>query len=214
MTEPLGNDDLQRVWRRVANRAADGRVVAGPSDQFAQAIRRRIRCGDANVGPDRRMAGRYRVVEAQEPASIAVTVDRHFEGREIDAKRRGPLRNDGCAASGQRSAEEPSGVGGRSVAPHRRRHVRLDALASALARRFVDLVGQSPIQYLAGWRMLLARDLLRESTLGIGEIAGRVGYDSEAAFNRAFRRLVGAPPATWREGKAAAARENALSAQA
>jgi AraC family transcriptional regulator, alkane utilization regulator len=72
---------------------------------------------------------------------------------------------------------------------------------SALAKRFVDLVGQSPIQYLAGWRMHLARDLLRESTLGIGEIAGRVGYDSEAAFNRAFRRLVGSPPATWRQTK-------------
>ena len=69
---------------------------------------------------------------------------------------------------------------------------------AALAKRFVDLVGQSPIQYLAAWRMHLARHLLRESTLGIGEIAGRVGYESEAAFNRAFRRLVGSPPARWR----------------
>jgi transcriptional regulator GlxA family with amidase domain len=72
---------------------------------------------------------------------------------------------------------------------------------AALAKRFVDLVGQSPIQYLAAWRMLLARHLLRESTLGIGEIAGRVGYESEPAFNRAFRRLVGSPPARWRQGK-------------
>jgi AraC-like DNA-binding protein len=73
---------------------------------------------------------------------------------------------------------------------------------AALAKRFVELVGQSPIHYLAGWRMHLARHLLRESTLGIGEIAGRVGYESEAAFNRAFRRLVGSPPATWRQAKA------------
>jgi AraC-like DNA-binding protein len=72
---------------------------------------------------------------------------------------------------------------------------------AALAKRFVELVGQSPIQYLAGWRMHLARHLLRESTLGIGEIAGRVGYESEAAFNRAFRRLVGSPPATWRHAE-------------
>jgi AraC family transcriptional regulator, alkane utilization regulator len=71
----------------------------------------------------------------------------------------------------------------------------------ALAKRFVDVVGQSPIQYLAGWRMHMARHLLRESTLGIGEIAGRVGYDSEAAFNRAFHRIVGSPPATWRQAK-------------
>ena len=76
---------------------------------------------------------------------------------------------------------------------------------AALAKRFVELVGQSPIQYLAGWRMHVARDLLRESTLGIGEIAGRVGYESEAAFNRAFRRLVGSPPATWRQVKASSA---------
>ena len=47
---------------------------------------------------------------------------------------------------------------------------------AALAKRFVELVGQSPIQYLANWRMHLARQMLRESNLGIGEIAGRVGY--------------------------------------
>jgi AraC-like DNA-binding protein len=82
---------------------------------------------------------------------------------------------------------------------------------AALAKRFVELVGQSPIQYLAGWRMHLARDLLRDSALGIGEIAGRVGYDSEAAFNRAFRRLVGSPPATWRQVKASLTDGNALS---
>jgi AraC-like DNA-binding protein len=70
---------------------------------------------------------------------------------------------------------------------------------AALAKRFVELVGQSPIQYLAGWRMHMARRLLQESALGIGEIAGRVGYESEAAFSRAFRRLVGSPPATWRQ---------------
>jgi AraC family transcriptional regulator, alkane utilization regulator len=73
---------------------------------------------------------------------------------------------------------------------------------AALAKRFVELVGQSPIHYLAGWRMHLAQNLLRESTLGVGEIAGRVGYESEAAFNRAFRRLIGTPPATWRQAKA------------
>jgi AraC-like DNA-binding protein len=73
---------------------------------------------------------------------------------------------------------------------------------AALAKRFVELVGQSPIQYLTSWRMHVARDLLQESTLGVGEIAGRVGYDSEAGFNRAFRRLVGSPPATWRQARA------------
>jgi AraC-like DNA-binding protein len=72
---------------------------------------------------------------------------------------------------------------------------------AALAKRFVELVGESPIQYLAGWRMHLAQHLLQDSTLGVAEIAGRVGYDSDAAFNRAFRRVVGSPPATWRQAR-------------
>jgi AraC-like DNA-binding protein len=90
------------------------------------------------------------------------------------------------------------------------RHWTVDELAAevamsraALAKRFVALVGQSPIQYLAEWRMHLARHLLQESAYGIGEIAGRVGYESEATFNRAFRRLVGSPPATWRQSRSA-----------
>jgi AraC-like DNA-binding protein len=75
---------------------------------------------------------------------------------------------------------------------------------AALAKRFVELVGETPMQYLTGWRMQLARRLLSESPLGLGEIASRVGYDSEAAFNRAFRRVVGIPPASWRQAKASA----------
>lgn len=70
---------------------------------------------------------------------------------------------------------------------------------AALAKRFVELVGQSPIHYLTDWRMHLARHLLRETKFGLAEIAGRIGYESEAAFNRAFRRIVGSPPATWRQ---------------
>ena len=73
---------------------------------------------------------------------------------------------------------------------------------ATLAKRFVELVGVAPMQYLAGWRMHLAKRLLRDSTLGLAEIAVRVGYDSEAAFNRAFSRVVGTPPGTWRQAKA------------
>jgi len=72
---------------------------------------------------------------------------------------------------------------------------------AALAKRFVELVGEAPMQYLAGWRMHLARRLLRESGLSLAEIAFRVGYESEAAFNRAFSRLMGTPPGTWRQSK-------------
>jgi AraC-like DNA-binding protein len=84
---------------------------------------------------------------------------------------------------------------------------RVGLSRSALHQRFVDLVGQPPIQYLAQWRMQLAARLLRETHSSVAAVALDVGYDSEAAFVRAFRRLVGKPPATWRrehgEGKPA-----------
>lgn len=73
---------------------------------------------------------------------------------------------------------------------------------AALAKRFVELVGEPPMQYLTSWRMHLARSLLRESNIGIAQLALRVGYVSEAAFSRAFRRAVGVPPATWRDASA------------
>jgi AraC-like DNA-binding protein len=69
---------------------------------------------------------------------------------------------------------------------------------SALHERFVQFVGQPPMQYLAQWRMQLAAGLLRTSTASVAAIAQEVGYDSEAAFARAFKRLVGKPPAAWR----------------
>jgi len=69
---------------------------------------------------------------------------------------------------------------------------------SALAERFTLLVGDAPMRYLANWRMQIARQLLREGAHSIQEVATRVGYESEAAFNRAFKRATGSPPATWR----------------
>jgi AraC family transcriptional regulator, alkane utilization regulator len=69
---------------------------------------------------------------------------------------------------------------------------------SALAQRFTDLIGTSPMHYLAEWRIQLAMQMLRDGTHSIPNVAARVGYESEAAFNRAFKRFVGAPPASWR----------------
>ena len=69
---------------------------------------------------------------------------------------------------------------------------------SALHERFVELVGVPPIQYLAQWRMQLASRMLRETQSSVLAIALQAGYDSEAAFGRAFKRLVGMPPAAWR----------------
>ena len=69
---------------------------------------------------------------------------------------------------------------------------------SALAERFTGLLGQPPMQYLTRWRLQLAAQMLHSERRGIGAVASDVGYESEAAFNRAFKREFGAPPAAWR----------------
>lgn len=74
---------------------------------------------------------------------------------------------------------------------------------SVLAERFNDFVGVPPMQYLAEWRMQLAASLLSGTALGLAEIAARVGYGSEAALSRAFKRLVGVAPALWRQQRGA-----------
>jgi AraC-like DNA-binding protein len=79
---------------------------------------------------------------------------------------------------------------------------------SALAERFAGLVGEPPIQYLGRWRMQVAAGLLASTHDGIASIAARVGYASEAAFNRAFKKLVGVPPASWRRRRSAQHRAN------
>lgn len=75
------------------------------------------------------------------------------------------------------------------------REVGLSRLA--LHERFVNLLDYAPMHYLANWRIQLGARLLRESNRTVAAIALDVGYDSEAAFSRAFKRFVGLPPATW-----------------
>ena len=69
---------------------------------------------------------------------------------------------------------------------------------SALADRFTRLIGEPPMRYLARWRIQVAAHQLRNSDTTLARIAEQVGYESEAAFNRAFKRDFGVPPATWR----------------
>ena len=69
---------------------------------------------------------------------------------------------------------------------------------SVLAEKFVRLIGMAPMQYLAKWRMQIAAQLLRETSASLGQVAVSVGYGSEAAFSRAFKREFGAAPASWR----------------
>ena len=72
------------------------------------------------------------------------------------------------------------------------------ASRSLLAERFKTLLGQPPMHYLACWRLQLAAQMLRDGVQGIAAIAARTGYESESAFNRAFKRHAGEPPAAWR----------------
>ncbi len=69
---------------------------------------------------------------------------------------------------------------------------------SVLAARFAHVVGHPPMRYLAAWRMQLATTLLAEPSAKVRTVAQAVGYDSEAAFSRAFTRVVGRNPVAWR----------------
>jgi AraC-like DNA-binding protein len=76
---------------------------------------------------------------------------------------------------------------------------------SVLAERFTRLVKLPPMQYLARWRMQLATHALMQRSTSIAGVAAEVGYESEAAFNRAFKRVVGVPPGQWRRSRSDAA---------
>ena len=73
---------------------------------------------------------------------------------------------------------------------------------SGLSERFVATIGEPPMRYCARWRMRQAANLLRETDDNTATIAFAVGFSSEAAFNRAFKREYGQPPAAWRRHKA------------
>lgn len=75
---------------------------------------------------------------------------------------------------------------------------------SVLAERFTKVLGQSPLQYLTHWRIQIAASMLAEGSTKIGAVALNVGYSSEAAFSRAFKKLAGVPPSKWRDGGAKA----------
>jgi AraC-like DNA-binding protein len=69
---------------------------------------------------------------------------------------------------------------------------------TVLAERFRHYLNEPPIAYLTSWRLLLAAQMLRSSSRGVADIGADVGYESEAAFNRAFKRRFNVPPARFR----------------
>jgi AraC-like DNA-binding protein len=78
-----------------------------------------------------------------------------------------------------------------------------NASRSLLDERFRQVLGRSPIRYLTDWRLHVARELLATTDLGVQAVARRVGYDSEEAFSRAFKRAHGLAPTHWRAGTTA-----------
>jgi AraC-like DNA-binding protein len=72
---------------------------------------------------------------------------------------------------------------------------------SLLDGRFRDVLGLSPMRYVNEWRMRVAQDLLATTEVTVAAIARRVGYDSEEAFSRAFKRAHGQSPSLWRAGR-------------
>jgi AraC-like DNA-binding protein len=77
------------------------------------------------------------------------------------------------------------------------------ASRSLLDGRFREVLGLSPIRYVKEWRMRIAQDLLATTDVTVASVARRVGYDSEEAFSRAFKRAYGRSPSLWRAGPSA-----------
>ena len=71
---------------------------------------------------------------------------------------------------------------------------RVGMSRSVFALRFREVVGTTPMEYLTRWRMLLAAERLKTSSDGLSTIAASLGYDSESAFGKAFRRVMGCSP--------------------
>ncbi len=70
---------------------------------------------------------------------------------------------------------------------------------TVLTERFTHLVGEPPMHYLTRWRIHLAATLLTSNGAKVSAVARQVGYDSDAAFSRAFKKLTGVAPAAWRQ---------------
>ena len=76
-------------------------------------------------------------------------------------------------------------------------------LSEPVRERFTGFVGIPPMQYLQKWRLQMAASKLAEGTASIAAIAAEIGYESEAAFSRAFKKMIGEPPAEWRSNRIA-----------
>ncbi|MBX3031732.1 MAG: AraC family transcriptional regulator [Chloroflexi bacterium] len=185
---------------------------ARPFNPLLAALPRVLHVSGATLGEDSWVAAFLRTAaaesEARRPGSEAV-LDRMSEMLFAEVVRRyiASLPED---ATGWLAGIHDPVVGAALALLHERPadDWTIEGLARAVAvsrsglhERFTTLVGQPPMQYLSHWRMQLAAGLLRDTDATVAEIAAAVGYGAEAAFSRAFKRLVGAAPGTWRTGR-------------
>ncbi len=181
-----------------------------PFNPLIAALPRLMHLAASGVGHWVRDVLHQAVTESQErrPGSEAV-LERASEMVFVDAARRylEQLPDDASGwLAGLRDRHVGKALGAMHAAPAR--DWTLEELGreaglsrSALHERFVRFVGQPPMQYLTQWRMQLAANQLRSGHAGVAAIALEVGYESEAAFTRAFKRATGLPPATWRRAQ-------------
>ncbi|MEW5848470.1 MAG: AraC family transcriptional regulator [Myxococcota bacterium] len=121
------------------------------------------------------------------------------------------MANTSCQQHGMRGLTDPHVGRALSLIHERWAHPwTVESLASTVglsrsgfAARFSQLVGEPPLEYVARWRMMKAAELLRHGSFSVGEVADRVGYRSEPAFNRAFKRWEGRSPGAYRKLHAA-----------
>ncbi len=155
---------------------------------------------------------RFMAAEARELQPGGETVITRLADVLVIQAIRGWIERDPAAQTGWVGALRDKQIGRALSLIHRdpARDWTLDSLASevamsrsAFAARFSELVGEPAMHYVARWRMHLAATWLREESSALGELAGRLGYRSEAAFSRAFKRVVGVPPGAVREMESA-----------
>lgn len=180
---------------------------AQPFNPLLDALPRTIHVGD-RAGGALRIFVEFAMREARDQVPGGeVVLGRLSELMFVDVVRR-YLETLPATRTGWLSGLREPFVGRALTALHRSpsRNWTIEALAhevglsrSALAERFTHLVGQPPMQYLANWRMQLAANYLLSGSDSVAAIAERVGYESEAAFSRAFKKMVGVSPSKWRK---------------
>jgi AraC-like DNA-binding protein len=185
---------------------------ARPFNPLLAALPRMLRVSGGTLGPDSWVASflRAAVVESNQrrPGGEAV-LERMSEMLFVEVLRR---HIDALPAgqTGWLAGMRDPGIGRVLALLHEKPEVSwtLERLAddaamsrSTLHDHFVHFIGQPPMQYLAQWRMQVAAGLLRDTKAKLLEVALGVGYESEAAFSRAFKRAVGVAPGAWRTGR-------------